>query len=515
MKNSATLYRHFRNNRRKMMVSRRIHPCHHHRINNNPYMKKELIRGKIDTYHVLCGRPALDFTLDEEQHSLAVWARDCIEEGKIDRIIDPSLRGQTTASCLNEFAQIAYECMLSSSKNRPTMTKVVARLEFVLALGSQKHGGVTIAEKVWALFSIPVHAKNYRSRQKWSNDNKSKRIILGKAMTEENNNEGKDNGMTLVHPTKTASEGSNENINKSVTMLKEQSSSSQMATQKLMIFTLDELWRATGKFLPPPILGVSDRVSVYKGWVTSASYTPSAFDVPEAIMIKNLNTNVAKNRDKWQAEVEYMGKFSHPNVVKLLGYGWGSNEIHLVYEYSEKGSLYMHLFGKDAEPLPWDKRIKIALGAAQGLAFMHTEMYVICRDVRSSNILLDGEFNAKITDFGEGGFNPVSGESPTSYNDGYVAPEYLATGVTLTKAMILQLTTGWLYLKSDVYGFGVVMLEIVTGLRAVGSVETSLSIESCNESSSTHHDTDYRPSMEKVVARLEEINSIKIIPETC
>ncbi|CAH1430949.1 unnamed protein product [Lactuca virosa] len=481
MKNSATLYRHFRNNRRKMMVSRRIHPCHHHRINNNPYMKKELIRGKIDTYHVLCGRPALDFTLDEEQHSLAVWARDCIEEGKIDRIIDPSLRGQTTASCLNEFAQIAYECMLSSSKNRPTMTKVVARLEFVLALGSQKHGGVTIAEKVWALFSIPaVHAKNYRSRQKWSNDNKSKRIILGKAMTEENNNEGKDNGMTLVHPTKTASEGSNENINKSVTMLKEQSSSSQMATQKLMIFTLDELWRATGKFLPPPILGVSDRVSVYKGWVTSASYTPSAFDVPEAIMIKNLNTNVAKNRDKWQAEVEYMGKFSHPNVVKLLGYGWGSNEIHLVYEYSEKGSLYMHLFGKDAEPLPWDKRIKIALGAAQGLAFMHTEM----SSMQRSQIL---------------------------EREGLIRSVESLLHHTTTVMWLLR----WLYLKSDVYGFGVVMLEIVTGLRAVGSVETSLSIESCNESSSTHHDTDYRPSMEKVVARLEEINSIKIIPETC
>ncbi|XP_052622098.1 receptor-like protein kinase FERONIA [Lactuca sativa] len=127
------------------------------------YFATHRLTRKSDVYafgvvllEVLCGRPALDFTLDEEQHSLAVWARDCIEEGKIDRIIDPSLRGQTTASCLNEFAQIAYECMLSSSKNRPTMTKVVARLEFVLALGSQKHGGVTIAEKVWVLFSIPV-----------------------------------------------------------------------------------------------------------------------------------------------------------------------------------------------------------------------------------------------------------------------------------------------------------------------------------------------------------------------
>ncbi|KAI3778458.1 hypothetical protein L2E82_07769 [Cichorium intybus] len=126
------------------------------------YYATHRVTRKSDVYafgvvllEVLCGRPALDFTLDEQQHSLSVWAKQCIREGKIDRIVDPCLRGQTTANCLKEFGRIACECILTRSEDRPTMTKVVARLEFVLALASQKQGAMTIAEKVWSLFSIP------------------------------------------------------------------------------------------------------------------------------------------------------------------------------------------------------------------------------------------------------------------------------------------------------------------------------------------------------------------------
>ncbi|KAI3816923.1 hypothetical protein L1987_10708 [Smallanthus sonchifolius] len=110
---------------------------------------------------VLCGRPALDFTLDEQQHSLAGWARQCIKEGNIDQIIDSSLRGQVESNCLKEFGQIAYECVLNSSKDRPTMTKVLARLEFVLSWTLQsvqratnrKHIGKSMfIEKAWSMF---------------------------------------------------------------------------------------------------------------------------------------------------------------------------------------------------------------------------------------------------------------------------------------------------------------------------------------------------------------------------
>nr|GEZ03217.1 serine/threonine/dual specificity protein kinase, catalytic domain-containing protein [Tanacetum cinerariifolium] len=97
-----------------------------------------------------CGdMPALDFTLDEQQHNLAGWAKHCIKEGKISQIIDPCFRRQVSANCLKEFGQIPYECLLTSSKDRPTMTNVFSRLEFVLqsANDQKRNGRTTFIEK--------------------------------------------------------------------------------------------------------------------------------------------------------------------------------------------------------------------------------------------------------------------------------------------------------------------------------------------------------------------------------
>nr|GFA08006.1 serine/threonine/dual specificity protein kinase, catalytic domain-containing protein [Tanacetum cinerariifolium] len=110
------------------------------------YLSTHRLTRKSDVYafdvvllETLCGRLALNFTLDEQQHSLARWAKHYIKEGKISQIIDPCLRGQVSANCvlivcLKEFGQIAYECLLTSSKDRPTMTNVLSQLEFVLAI---------------------------------------------------------------------------------------------------------------------------------------------------------------------------------------------------------------------------------------------------------------------------------------------------------------------------------------------------------------------------------------------
>ncbi|GJT93058.1 putative serine/threonine/dual specificity protein kinase, catalytic domain-containing protein [Tanacetum coccineum] len=103
------------------------------------YILNGLLTRKYDVFafgvvllETLCGRPAIDLTLDHQQR-LAVWAKHCIKKGKISKIIDLCLRGQVSANCLKEFGQIAYECLLNSSKDRPTMTNVLSRLEFVLA----------------------------------------------------------------------------------------------------------------------------------------------------------------------------------------------------------------------------------------------------------------------------------------------------------------------------------------------------------------------------------------------
>ncbi|KAI3734499.1 hypothetical protein L6452_13969 [Arctium lappa] len=323
---------------------------------------------------VLCGRPAVDITLDEKQHGLAAWAKDCVEEGTIDQFVDPCLRGEVSTCCLKEFSQIAYKCLLWSPKDRPTMTEVVAQIEFVLALALQKHDGVTVVEKVRLLFlKLPaVHTKKYRNRQKWSNANKSKLSILDKVTSTiaEGRSEGMKNSFILVDPTKAAAKGSSKDINKGVTteeptmtmiggsseyvkaaavpteaechhaarMLKAQPLSSQIGTNNLKIFTFDELHRATRNFRPSAMLGYSDGESVYKGWVDRASYAPSVCGVGIVVAIKILNTDKVQILKEWQAEVN-RGKFSHPRLVKLLGYCSEDGRLLLVHEYVPKRNL--------------------------------------------------------------------------------------------------------------------------------------------------------------------------------
>ncbi|PIM99450.1 Non-specific serine/threonine protein kinase [Handroanthus impetiginosus] len=126
----------------------------------------------------------------------------------------------------------------------------------------------------------------------------------------------------------------------------------------------------------------------------------------------------------------------------------------------QKGSLENHLFGRGPvrQPLTWDIRLKILIGAARGLAFLHaSDLKVIHRDFKAENILLDGSYHAKISDFGIAKMGPTAGNSHVTTQVmgtyGYAAPEYVATG--------------HLYVKSDVYGFGVVLVEMLTGLRAL------------------------------------------------
>ncbi|KAK3000833.1 hypothetical protein RJ639_020691, partial [Escallonia herrerae] len=160
-----------------------------------------------------------------------------------------------------------------------------------------------------------------------------------------------------------------------------------------------------------------------------------------------------------QAEVNLLGIFSHPNIVRLLGYCRKDQELLLVYEFMQHGSLEKHLFrrGSAVQPLPWDIRLKVLIGAARGLAFLHmSEHQVIYRDFKTSNILLDGSYCAKLSDFGLAKYGPSADQTHVSTRvmgtQGYAAPEYIATG--------------HLSAKSDVYCFGVVLVELLTGLRA-------------------------------------------------
>ncbi|KAH6825710.1 Protein kinase superfamily protein [Perilla frutescens var. hirtella] len=233
-----------------------------------------------------------------------------------------------------------------------------------------------------------------------------------------------------------------------------------LPTPNLKVYSFADLKNATRNFKSDMVLGVGGFGTVYKGWVDEKTLVPSKLGTGMLVAIKKLNHESMQGFEEWQSEVNFLGRLSHPNLVKLLGYCWEDKELLLVYEFMQKGSLENHLFRRNAstEQLSWDLRLKIAIGAAKGLAVLHSsDRQVIYRDFKASNILLDGSYNAKISDFGLAKHGPSGGDSHVTTRVmgtyGYAAPEYVATG--------------HLYVKSDVYGFGVVLLELLTGKRAL------------------------------------------------
>ncbi|WJX48179.1 putative serine/threonine-protein kinase pbl17 [Trifolium repens] len=221
------------------------------------------------------------------------------------------------------------------------------------------------------------------------------------------------------------------------------------------IFTYQELRLATKQFRPDFILGEGGFGVVYKGVIDDTVRT--GYKSTE-VAIKELNREGFQGDREWLAEVNYLGQFSHPNLVKLFGYCCEDEHRLLVYEYMASGSLEKHLFRRTGSTLTWSKRMKIALHAARGLAFLHgAERPIIYRDFKTSNILLDADFNAKLSDFGLAKDGPMGDQTHVSTRVmgtyGYAAPEYVMTG---------HLTA-----RSDVYGFGVVLLELLIGRRAL------------------------------------------------
>ena len=221
------------------------------------------------------------------------------------------------------------------------------------------------------------------------------------------------------------------------------------------IFSYNELRLATKQFRPDFILGEGGFGVVYKGVIDDS--VRAGYKSTE-VAIKELNREGFQGDREWLAEVNYLGQFSHPNLVKLIGYCCEDEHRLLVYEYMASGSLEKHLFRRAGSTLTWSKRMKIALHAARGLAFLHgAERPIIYRDFKTSNILLDADFNAKLSDFGLAKDGPMGDQTHVSTRVmgtyGYAAPEYVMTG---------HLTA-----RSDVYGFGVVLLELLIGRRAL------------------------------------------------
>ncbi|KAM7526134.1 hypothetical protein LguiA_016036 [Lonicera macranthoides] len=214
------------------------------------------------------------------------------------------------------------------------------------------------------------------------------------------------------------------------------------------MFSLKEVKKATNGFSRDRILGVGGFGEVYKGELQDGTI----------VAVKSAKVGNIKSTQQVLNEVGILSQVNHKNLVRLLGCCIGAEQPLMIYEYISKGTLHDHLHGKCSVFLNWKTRLRIALQTAEALAYLHSSAYtpIYHRDVKSTNILLDDEFNAKVSDFGlsrlaSPGLSHVSTCAQGTL--GYLDPEYYRN---------YQLTD-----KSDVYSYGVVLLEMLTSQRAI------------------------------------------------
>ncbi|KAK8598710.1 hypothetical protein V6N13_094671 [Hibiscus sabdariffa] len=205
-----------------------------------------------------------------------------------------------------------------------------------------------------------------------------------------------------------------------------------VASSSLKSFTFSDLKNATKNFRSETLLGEGGFGCVFKGWIDENTFAPTRPGTGIVVAIKKLKAESFQGHKEWLTEVNYLGQLHHENLVKLIGYCLESENRLLVYEFMQKGSLENHLFKKGVQPISWATRMHIARGVAQGLTFLHSlDANVIYRDLKASNILLDSDYNAKLSDFGLARDGPTGDNTHVSTRvvgtQGYAAPEYVAT----------------------------------------------------------------------------------------
>ncbi|XP_020203402.2 probable LRR receptor-like serine/threonine-protein kinase At1g06840 [Cajanus cajan] len=311
---------------------------------------------------------------------------------------------------------------------------------------------------------------------------------------------------------------------------KRMSSNMSIKIDGMKIFTYKELALATKKFDISTKVGQGGYGNVYKGILSNETF----------VAVKRAEEGSLQGQKEFLTEIELLSRLHHRNLVSLIGYCNEEGEQMLVYEFMPNGTLRDWISGKSKKnkgSLNFTMRLRIAMGAAKGILYLHTEANppIFHRDIKASNILLDSKFTAKVADFGLSRLVPYSDEEGTAPNyvstvvkgtPGYLDPEYLLTH---------KLTD-----KSDVYSLGIVFLELLTGMQPISHGknivrEVNMALQSgtiysiidskmglypseCLDKfltlalSCCQDNPEQRPSMLDVVRELENI--IAVLPET-
>ncbi|XP_059655077.1 receptor-like protein kinase ANXUR1 [Cornus florida] len=426
--------------------------------------KSDVYAFGVVLFEVLCGRPAVHVELEEQlQHSLALWAQHCFREGTLDQIIDPSVRMQLRPHCLKEFTNIAIKCLHDSPNERPTMTEVVESLKFAMMLwqgGAESYTEDEIVsvgesckdEQIDGIVSLgdprrPPTTKGSeiktKKKVKSSTPKTSKDDDIGKRKNDYGNHGQSLGWWDMLWGRMRLSKTTN------AFPLPEVPSSPPKVFCRP--FSLAEIRAATHNFRYTLQKQKGYGSKIYMGYTEEMG----------KIAIRRLTSHICQ---EFWSEVNLQSQMRCINLVPLVGYCYDDGQMFLVHEYMAKGTLFDQLHNTfNNSVLSWKQRLQICIHAARGLNHLHTgeKDRIVQGNISSSNILLDKNWAAKISSF-----RFCDRTTMSTLANGYADPEYMSTE---------RLTE-----KADVYAFGLVLSEVLTGKQALDLRASILETETMN-----------------------------------